>query len=262
MSIAEAAHTNFGDLHEEGSNDRCRNDPYPSSRFPLRREKTETPRKAQVDTHSPDLVRHRRDRSPQPFVKSKDRRRPPIQRPTDGSCNPPRGSRGDVSAGVLKVPRQIIEPRLWSGGAPRRHATDATGPAVVSQPSSAAYAACVEADGPMPSSSRSSTRKCSYTRNASAVLPSAESARMRSPAAAYASSRRSRDRARCRPHCQRPTIENTNGILRRRLTKGTNLSVHSRTDLDRIEFNINMMPRCIFNGKLALHKFDIYRILR
>ena len=165
------------------------------------REKTETPRKAQVDTHSPDLVRHRRDRSPQPFVKSKDRRRPPIQRPTDGSCNPPRASRGDVSAGVLKVPRQIIEPRLWSGGAPRRHATDATGPAVVSQPSSAAYAACVEADGPMPSSSRSSTRKCSYTRNASAVLPSAESARMRSPAAACASSRRSRDRARCRPHC-------------------------------------------------------------
>ena len=53
----------------------------------------------------------------------------------------------------------------------------------------------------------------------------------------------------CDPHApwQRPTNENTIGILRRWLPKGTSLSVHSPTDLNRSEFNINTMPRQIFN---------------
>jgi IS30 family transposase len=64
----------------------------------------------------------------------------------------------------------------------------------------------------------------------------------------------------CEPHSpwQRPTNEQTNAMLRRWLPKGTDLSRHTRADLDRIENHINTMPRRLFNGKSAQNIFDIY----
>ena len=66
----------------------------------------------------------------------------------------------------------------------------------------------------------------------------------------------------CDPHSpwQRPTNENGNGILRRWLPKGTDLSRHSRADLDRIEHNINTMPRRLHYGKSAQEVFDIFTL--
>ena len=63
----------------------------------------------------------------------------------------------------------------------------------------------------------------------------------------------------CDPHApwQRPTNENTNGILRRWLPKGTDRSVHARTDLNLIESHMNTIPRRIYNRKSAQHVFDI-----
>jgi IS30 family transposase len=42
---------------------------------------------------------------------------------------------------------------------------------------------------------------------------------------------------------QRPTNENGNGLLRRYVGKGTDLSVYTPTDLRAIEARINTMPR-------------------
>lgn len=66
----------------------------------------------------------------------------------------------------------------------------------------------------------------------------------------------------CDPHSpwQRPTNENTNGILRRWFSKGTDLAVHTRADLDHVEKLINTMPRRLHNGQSAEYLFDIYSV--
>jgi IS30 family transposase len=66
----------------------------------------------------------------------------------------------------------------------------------------------------------------------------------------------------CDPHSpwQRPTNENTNGILRRWLPKGTDLSIYNPADLRHIEQHINTMPRRLHYGKSAQNVFDILTV--
>lgn len=60
------------------------------------------------------------------------------------------------------------------------------------------------------------------------------------------------------PHSpwQRPTNENGNGLIRRYVGKGTNLSAFSATDLRHIEDRINTMPRRVLNWATARQVYD------
>ncbi|MBK6856962.1 MAG: IS30 family transposase [Microthrixaceae bacterium] len=61
----------------------------------------------------------------------------------------------------------------------------------------------------------------------------------------------------CDPHkpWQRPTNENTNGLIRRWLPKGTDLSIYTQADLDRIAHRINTIPRRSLGWTTAAHHY-------
>jgi transposase, IS30 family len=54
---------------------------------------------------------------------------------------------------------------------------------------------------------------------------------------------------------QRPTNENGNGLLRQYFPRGTDLSRHTRADLDIIEHRINSRPRKTHGWRSPLHNF-------
>ncbi len=55
---------------------------------------------------------------------------------------------------------------------------------------------------------------------------------------------------------QRPTNENGNGLIRRYVGKGTDLSVFGPADLKRIEDRINTMPRRVLGWRSARDVYD------
>jgi len=63
----------------------------------------------------------------------------------------------------------------------------------------------------------------------------------------------------CDPHSpwQRPSNENFNGLVRRWLPKGSDLSVHSQADLDVIANRINNMPRRNINYDTAADRYNL-----
>jgi IS30 family transposase len=67
----------------------------------------------------------------------------------------------------------------------------------------------------------------------------------------------------CDPHSpwQRPSNENTNGLLRQYFPKGTNLARHSRSDLTAVAATLNSRPRKILGWKTPAEAFDEQLVL-